>query len=407
MSFTMGVVLFAVALGISIALHEFGHLLTAKMFGMKATQYFIGFGPTLWSFRRGETEYGFKAIPAGGYVRITGMTHLEEVAQSDDARAFWRYPAWKRVIVMSAGSVTHFLLALFCIYLAATTVGLPTDRAKVGEVQSCVVAQGNKDGTIRDCRSDDLAAPGQQAGLRTGDEIVALNGTAVDGFTDMVEKIRDMPGERVTVTYVRDGKRQDTSLTVAEVHRVPIEGEKAEEDTGLATVGAIGISGDLTERYGPVAAVGQTFDASGRMLQSVFSALKQFPEKIPRLFDALAGEERDPNTPVSVVGASRIGGQALAAESWLTFLVLLAGFNVFIGVFNLFPLLPLDGGHIAILLYEKARSRIARALGRADPGRVDLNKLIPLTLLVIVLFGGLSLLTILADVVNPIDNPFQ
>jgi membrane-associated protease RseP (regulator of RpoE activity) len=406
MTFTLGVVLFAIGIGLSVALHEFGHLLTAKAFGMKASRYFIGFGPTLFSFRRGETEYGLKAVPAGGFVSIVGMTRVEEVAPADEPRAFWRYPAWKRTVVLSAGSITHFLLAIVAIYLAAVSAGLPTDRAIVKSVQPCVVSAGAADGSVRDCAAGDPAAPAAALGLREGDRIVSVAGQPVSSYEDLLKALRARPGQSVQIGWVRDGRQESGTVSIASVTRRPLTGETAGAG-GLATVGAIGIAPSPTEQFGPVAGVGQTFVFTGNLFKATGQAIWNFPEKVPALFQALNGQERDPEGPVSVVGASRVGGQALEAGSVLVFVLLFASFNIFIGVFNLFPLLPLDGGHVAILWFEKARSRIARALGRRDPGPVDLNKLVPLTILVIVLFGGISAMAILADIVNPIANPFR
>ena len=406
MSFTIGVVLFAVGIGVSIALHEFGHLLTAKAFGMKATRYFIGFGPTLFSFRRGETEYGLKAIPAGGFVSITGMTRTEEIKPEDQQRVFWRYPAWKRTVLLSAGSLTHFPIAVVAIYGAAVTAGLPTERAVVGSVQPCVVPAAAADGEVRDCRPGDPAAPAAALGLQPGDRIVGVAGQRIGSFADLLIALRSRPGQTVELTYLRDGTERTGTVTVQAVRRKPLEGETAGPD-GLATVGAIGIAPSPIERYGPGAVVGETLRFTGSVFKATGSAIMSFPEKVPALFRAVGGEQRDPDGPVSVVGASRVGGQAIEAGSPLVFTLLFAGFNIFVGVFNLFPLLPLDGGHIAVLWFERIRSRIARALGRRDPGPVDLNELVPLTVLVIVFLGGISLMAILADIVNPIANPFR
>ncbi|MFL6129676.1 MAG: M50 family metallopeptidase [Mycobacteriales bacterium] len=408
MSFAGGVVLFALGIGVSVALHEFGHLLTAKAFGMQATRYFIGFGPTLFSFRRGETQYGLKAIPAGGFVSITGMTRSEAVAEADQPRAFWRYPAWKRTVVLSAGSFTHFLLAILAVYAVAVTAGLPTTKAVVASVQPCVVPTAAADGTVRDCAPGDPAAPAAGLGLRERDQIVAVGGQRVSTYEELLTGLRSRPGQTVVLTYLRDGQERTGSVTVAPVKRKPIRGsgEKPGPD-GMVTVGAIGVAPALTEHFGPVAAVGETFRFTGSMFAATGTAIANFPEKVPQLFGAVAGQERDPEGPISVVGASRVGGQAIEAGFVLLFVLLFAGFNIFVGVFNLFPLLPLDGGHIAVLWFERARSRIARALGRRDPGPVDLNKLVPLTVLVIVVFGGISVMAILADIVNPIANPFR
>jgi len=406
MNFTVGVVLFALGIGISVALHEFGHLLTAKAFGMQATRYFIGFGPTLYSFRRGETEYGLKAVPAGGFVSITGMTRAEELPESQQHRAFWRYPAWKRTVVLSAGSITHFLLAIVAVYGAAVTAGLPTSKAVVGSVQPCVVPAAAADGTVPDCAAGDPAAPAAAVGLQRRDQIVAVAGRPVGTYEELLTALRSRPGQTVELTYRRDGEQRTGTLTVASVRRKPIGDEEAGPD-GFTTVGAIGVAPSFTERFGPLGGVGATFRFTGSMFQATGTAIANFPEKVPQLLGAVAGEERDPEGPISVVGASRVGGQALEAGFVLLFVLLFAGFNIFIGVFNLFPLLPLDGGHIAVLWFERARSRIARALGRRDPGPVDLNKLVPLTVLVIVVFGGISVMAILADIVNPIANPFR
>ena len=406
MSFTLGVVLFAFGIGVSIALHEFGHLLTAKAFGMQATRYFIGFGPTLFSFRRGETRYGLKAFPVGGFVSITGMSRTEEIPEEHQHRAFWRYPAWKRTVVLSAGSATHFLLAILAVYGAAVTAGLPTGKAVVASVQPCVVPAAGADGAVRDCAPGDPAAPAAALGLRPRDQIVAVAGQPVATYEDLLIQLRARPGETVPPVGQRDGEERTGDITVASVQRKPIGGERAGPD-GFVTVGAIGVAPSFTEHFGPVAAVGETFRFTGSMFAATGTAIANFPEKVPTLLGALAGEKRDPEGPISVVGASRVGGQAIEAGFVLLFVLLFAGFNIFVGVFNLFPLLPLDGGHIAVLWFERARSRIARALGRRDPGPVDLNKLVPLTVLVIVVFGGISVMAILADIVNPIANPFR
>ena len=411
MSFALGVILFALVLAISISAHEFGHLLTAKMFGMKARRYFIGFGPKLWSFRRGETEYGLKAIPAGGFVDIAGMSHLEELHSDDEPRAFWRFPAWKRIVVMSAGSATHFVLAVAILYGLAVTAGLPNDapiEPVLSAVPSCVQKVA-ADGTVQDCTAGDPASPARQADLRPGDRIVAVDGRPVTVWDDVVTYVRAHPNTDLSITYLRGGLNRTAAVHTLQATRPAFDSEKGDAQ-GNIVVGVLGASGTLppaTVRYGAVSAVGATGDFTGRAFGATFSALGQFPSKIPKLLDALSGKPRDPDTPVSVVGASKLGGQAIEAGEWLSFFLLLAGFNLFIGVFNLLPLLPLDGGHIAILLYEKVRSAFARARGRADPGRIDHAKLAPVMLAVIFIVGSISLLTIYADVVNPIANPFR
>ena len=411
MSFALGVVLFALVLAVSISAHEFGHLLTAKMFGMKARRYFIGFGPKIWSFRRGETEYGLKAIPAGGFVDIAGMSHLEELHADDEPRAFWRFKPWKRVVVMSAGSVVHFVLAIVVLYAIAITAGLPNNapiEPTLSEVPACV-QQLNSDGTAKDCTAADPRSPALVAGLQSGDKITAVDGRTVTIWDDLVTYVRAHPNTDIQVTYQRGGATKTVTVHTQQANRPALDSEKGDA-SGMINVGVLGASGTLppaTVSYNPVSAVGATAGFTGTAFKATFSAIGQFPSKIPKLLHALSGEPRDPDTPVSVVGASKLGGQAIEAGQWLSFFLLLAGFNLFIGVFNLLPLLPLDGGHIAILAYEKVRSMIAKARGKADPGVVDQTKLAPIMLTVIFIVGGISLLTIYADVVNPIANPFR
>jgi membrane-associated protease RseP (regulator of RpoE activity) len=415
MSFWIGVLVFALGILVSVCLHEAGHLLTAKRFGMKATQYFAGFGPTLFSFRRGETEYGLKAVPAGGFVKIVGMTPLEEVAPEDRPRAFWRFPLWQRTVVLVAGSATHFLLAVIVFYIAGLTTGLPNlavqdfdvMKAKpvVGSVSKCVVADFDltADKNLRDCRAGDPAAPARAAGLQRGDRILAIGGAPVSTYGEFVKAVRASPPGPVGVTYRRDGATRSTTADLVSTRRPSLD--EPADTKHLTTVSAIGLSQKLPrfiDHYGPVAGVGGAVSFLGSSVEQTFAAVGKFPSKIPKLFDAIGGGERDPETPISVVGASRVGGEAIEIGEPIFFLVLLGGLNVFIGVFNLFPLLPLDGGHVAVAWYERARSWLAARRGRPDPGRVDYNKLLPVTYLVILMFGGLTLLTLAADIVNPI-----
>lgn len=422
MTFTLGVVLFALSIAVSIMLHEAGHMVTAKRFGMKVTQYFVGFGPTVWSFRRGETEYGIKAIPAGGFVKIIGMTPLEEkISPVDEPRAFWRGKLWKRTVVLSAGSLTHFLIGLVLLYACAVLVGLPNPAfaaaldhperqpAVIGEVQACLIAySASQTSAAPTCQPSDPVAPAKQAGLRSGDRIQALGTTRVSTWGDLIAATSAAKAGRTTLAYSRAGvERTATVDLVAIKHAV---GGTVDKPT-LKTTPMLGVRlGDpavpQTVTYGPVAGIAQTVSFAGTLVTGTFAAIGRFPEKVPKLVDAITGHQRDPNGPISVVGASKLGGDVLAhgGPSGLSaFLLLLASLNVFIGIFNLFPLLPLDGGHIAIAWFERVRSRLATRRGRPDPGRVDYTKLLPLTYFVILIFGGISLLTIAADIVNPIN----
>ncbi len=411
MSFAFGVALFALGILVSVSLHEAGHMLTAKAFGMKVTRYFVGFGPTIFSFKRGETEYGLKGIPLGGFCKIVGMTPQDDdVEPGDEKRAMWRYPVWKRTVVMSAGSVTHFGLAFFAAWLAAMTFGLPNPDRPTTEAQfraePAVIAVADcvlPDQTNRECAAGDAPSPAAVGQLRNGDRITSLNGTPINSYQDLLTTLRaTAPGTTVTIDYVRDGQPDTTKTTLATTKRPPIDNP----DGPVTDVSALGVGLILSTpslvSYGPVEAVGATGDFIGDMAVATAQALQRLPEKIPALWTAITGGERDMDTPISVVGASILGGEAVANDAWEIFIMLFISLNFFIGVFNLLPLLPLDGGHIAIAWFERARSWVYARLRKPDPGRVDYFKLMPFTYVVILIGGVFTLLTITADVVNPI-----
>ncbi|MFC4145467.1 M50 family metallopeptidase [Micromonospora mangrovi] len=406
----LGVVLFALFILVSVSLHEAGHMLTAKAFGMKVTRYFVGFGPTLWSFRRGETEYGVKGIPLGGFCKIVGMTPQDDdVEPGDEPRAMWRYPVWKRTIVMSAGSITHFALALSALWIMAVAVGLPnpkfpsTEKEFLAEpavvaLAPCVVVEN----ASRPCQAGDPASPAAQAQLRDGDRITSVNGRPVSSWGQMLDVVRATPPGKATVDYVRDGAAASTTVDLAAVQRPPLGNPKGTTSAVSAMGVALRPSTPQLIEYGPVGAVGATADFTGNMAVQTAHAMQRIPQKVPALWSAITGGERDMDTPISVVGASRLGGEFVANDAWYGFFMLFVSLNFFIGVFNLLPLLPLDGGHIAISWFERVRSWLYARIGRADPGRVDYLKLMPITYAVILIGGVFTLLTVTADVVNPI-----
>ncbi len=417
----IGIVVFALGILISVCLHEAGHMATAKAFGMKVTRYFVGFGPTLWSFRKGETEYGVKGIPLGGFVKIVGMTPQDDdVEPGDERRAMWRYPVWKRTIVMSAGSVTHFVLGVVILWGLFAFASLPDPNklqstpVTIDTVADCVAAKWEFDPVKKVPKEcvEGSAPPSaaKQMGLLPGDVVTAINGQPVVGWDALTEKIRSAGGQSIAVTYLRGGETFERTVSLPFAQRIKQEVLKdptktAEDVTeaDLENVGVLGITPVFPKSVaGPVAAFGRAGNQTVLMFEGTFAAMKKFPEKVPKLWTALTGEQRDPETPISVVGASRIGGELFEKGELPTFLLLLAGLNFFVGIFNLLPLLPLDGGHIAIAWYERARSWIYARLGKPDPGRVDYLKLMPVTYAVILIFGGFTLLTVAADIVNPI-----
>ena len=416
MLYWLGVAGFALTILISVSLHELGHMITAKRYGMKVTKYFVGFGPTIFSFHRGETEYGLKAIPLGGFCKIVGMTPQDDdVEPADQPRAMWRFPVWKRTVVMSAGSITHFLLALAAAWVVAFTLGLPNtaypadDAAQRPEkpyisVADCTwITLPTAATTCTPGTNGAVAGPAAAAGLKSGDLITKVGGVAIANYGQLTDAIRSRPAGKVDFEYVRDGVTSTTSVDLLTADRKPLTDAK-----GPTTKVAIaGLGWDETSipgqiKYNAASAVPATFNYSWFIVENTFKSLGKIPEKVPALWHSLTGAERDPDTPISVIGASRLGGEAIQHGVPELFLGIFINLNVFIGIFNLLPLLPLDGGHIAIAWYERVRSWLYGRLRKPDPGRVDYYKLMPVTYAVILIGGAFTLLTVTADIVNPI-----
>lgn len=399
---------------------------TAKAFGMRVTRFFVGFGPTVWSFNRGETEYGFKAIPLGGFVKITGMTeqdeHEEQVEEKDRHRVFWNKPLWQRTTVLAAGSVVHFILGFVILWILASFVGAPNPAYadEVAETSRVEVLDCLSSEPDLECTEADAASPASEAGLQDGDEIVSIDGRQIAGEQCAVDESSVMPesawdcvllevgdleaGEEVDFAIARDGTEFNVAIA-------PELNEVRTADGGVTEVAQIGITRSIDPSipaekvYGPVGGVAGAANWTGDMAVQIGKAIPKIPEKIPAVWNSIFGAERDPETPVSVVGASRLGGEMVERDLWSSFFVLLAILNFFVGVFNLLPLLPMDGGHIAIAWFERLRSGIARLRNKPDPGRVDYMKMMPLTYAVILLLAGFTLLLVTADVVNPITLP--
>ncbi|MPZ82725.1 MAG: zinc metalloprotease [Actinophytocola sp.] len=399
-AYIVGVVLFALGICLSLSLHEAGHLLTAKAFGMKVRRYFVGVGPTVFSFRRGETEYGLKALPIGGFCDIAGMTTLDELTPDEERRAMYKYKTGKRTAVMLAGPITHFFLAFLILYLVAVSIGLPNlaEKPVVATVSSCV-ADARTTAELSDpaCASGEVG-PAQAAGIRPGDEIVGVGGRATPTWTAMVAAVRDAGGP--TVFDVRRGDER-LRLTV-DVPRLDRPVTTADGTSEVASVGVAGVTAARSFDYGPLAAFGATASFSGDMLAQTATRLVEFPQRIPAVVSSIFGAERDPNTPVSVVGASRLGGEAVEAGLWQLFFLLLAGLNFFMGVFNLLPLLPMDGGHMAVWWYERVRNWRRERKGESAAAPVDYTRLSTVTMALVLVGGAVLLLTVTADIVNPI-----
>jgi membrane-associated protease RseP (regulator of RpoE activity) len=399
MSTALGWIIFIVAISASITLHEFGHFATAKAFKMKATQFFLGFGPTLWSFRRGETEYGVKAIPAGGFVKIVGMTSMDEVEPEDEARSFRRHPAWQRIIVLVAGSTMHFLLALILLLAIPLGIGLESldTTSTVGTVVTCVP---RTDESL--CTAHEAKSPAAELGLKPGDKITGFDGRPVrtwDQFNNAIRAVK--PGSSVPVTVEQDGREFTKTITLAQTHEVQKDGKPGK------AIAFLGISQGTVFK---TTSVGEAFSWAGSMFSQAVTGTASVVHSLPSAFGHLFSANRSQTAAgqvTSIVGVGEITSQVVSSSSsWQSkaFLVLLivVSVNIFVGLLNLVPLLPLDGGHVAIVLYEKARDTVARMRGRPAPGLVDITKLIPVSLGVFAVIIGFSLVLVLADIINPI-----
>jgi len=391
----IGWVIFIVALLFSVMLHETGHFVLAKRFGMKVTRYFVGFGPTIWSTWRGETEYGIKALPFGGFVKIVGMHSLDDPDDpADEPRSFRNKPGWQRIAVLSAGSAMHFLLALALIFGLALGIGIANDNTtQLGTVSACIPKNVTQldNGT---CTKSDPPSPARLAGLRVGDTITAFDGQPVSNFTQLGNAIRNAPVPWVTITARRDGK-----LVTLHARLASVSGRSGAY-LGIAPAVVFQVASPL----GAIEYAGTSF---GQVLAGSAKAIAQLPGALPKLFakdraSTAAGQVG------SVVGAAEATGAAVAASvGWqykVSFVILLiASLNIFVGAFNMLPLLPLDGGHIAVIIYERIRAWLARLRGRPDPGLVNMAKLLPVSFSLFAVLMFFSVVLILADIINPVN----
>jgi membrane-associated protease RseP (regulator of RpoE activity) len=404
MMFVLGIIAFALCILISVALHECGHMWVARATGMKVRRYFVGFGPTLWSTRRpnklGETEYGVKAIPLGGFCDIAGMTAVDELAAGDERYAMYKQKTWKRAAVLAAGPGMNFVIGLILIYAIAVIWGLPNLNAPttaiVGET-SCVKSEVTE-GKLGDCLAP---SPAAAAGIQAGDTVVKVGDTPVANFDEMVAAVRELTGP-TQFTVQRDGGEFATVVDVTQAQRfTKADGADATTPANVGTVGITAAQFGPTQ-YNPLSAVPATFAFTGDLAIELGKSLAKIPTKVGALVDSIGGGERDPETPISVVGASIIGGDTVDAGLWVAFWFFLAQLNFVLGAINLIPLLPFDGGHIAIAVYEKIRNMIRSARGMVAAAPVNYLKLMPATYVILFVVVGYMLLTVTADLVNPI-----
>ena len=433
--YVLGIVIIFVGLALSIGLHEIGHLVPAKKFGVKVGQYMIGFGPTIWSRKYGETQYGIKALPLGGYISMAGMfpparkgakprtastgffdtlvqdartSSSDTIKPGDEDRVFYKLAVWKRVIIMLGGPTMNLLIGIALYAVVLVGFGLPQATTTIASVSQCVIASSSEQ---TECTDQDDPAPAAAAGIEPGDRIVSVDGTPTATWEEATEIIRGSPGESLDIVIERDGKEVEVELTpllteraVVDERGIPVT--NADGTVKTEEVGVVGITSQLVNVSQPVTAV---LPAVGDNIVGVAKIIVTLPQRLWQVGEAaFGGGERDPNGPIGVVGIGRLAGEITSlqeetvADRAQNLIGMLASLNIALFVFNLVPLMPLDGGHVAGALWEGLRRRVAKLFKRPDPGPVDTARLVPITLAVSGVLVVMTLLLIYADIVNPI-----
>ena len=364
---------FVVGVLIAIFFHELGHFVTAKWTGMKATQFFIGFGPRLWSFRRGETEYGVRALPLGAFVRIIGMNNMDDVPEADEARTYRQQSYPKRLLVISAGSIMHMIMAVLLLFAVYSIDGEQVERA--GADINDLVPGG----------------PAEDAGIRRADVVVAIGLASIDSPDDLGDAVQQLaPGDTVVFNVVRDGQLLSIPVTVA---------ENTDPDSPLEGKPFVGVaSSDVFETVdhsiagAAVNSVTDIFPTAWESSKGVIKVLNPV-----NVFTHLNGTNDDLSTrPTTLVGVTGLSDDVGDAAGLMGILFLLAVLNVFIGVFNMFPLLPLDGGHAAIATYERVRERDGRRY------YADVSKMMPFAMAVMTVLLFLFASGLYLDITDPV-----
>jgi membrane-associated protease RseP (regulator of RpoE activity) len=390
MSSLLGIALFVLALMVAIFLHEGGHFTTAKLFGMKVERFFLGFGPTVWSFRRGETEYGVKALPLGGFCKIAGMSPYENDANfleedrsakaaatpTPSERQFRNKPAWQRAIVLAAGSITHFVVAILLTWMVLVAIGIGTGQATTTIDRTVPLTAGTP-------------SPAQTGGLEAGDRIVAVSGRPVNGFEELRAALSDKGGQRITIEYVRDGERRSTTVVAASQDGRGFLGFQPTEET--RRIGVLAAIPESVELFWRTAV--DTVKGLGGFVTGLADRMSS-PQPVPG--GGGGGGEVSGGGPVGIVGITRLAGQAVANNQWAIFVAILIQLNIVVGVFNLLPLPPMDGGYLAFVLWQVVTRR-----------EVDLRKVVPVAALIVGLLVMLTVGLVWLDITNPVPYPFR
>ncbi|MFM6968753.1 MAG: M50 family metallopeptidase [Microbacteriaceae bacterium] len=426
----LGVLAVALGIGVSIGLHEFGHFYPARRFGVHVGKFMVGFGPTMWSRQFGETEFGIKAIPLGGYVALSGMYPPTAVSNrgfalfrslvqdardasaetiTDDSRTFYRLGTFRRIVIMLGGPVMNLLIAAVLYLLLFSGIGVMAPTTTIGSVAECVKPVS---ATEQICTDADPVSPAAAAGLKPGDRVISVAGVAFTDWTEQIGVIRNYANEPVEFVVERDGETLTLTATPVASERYVFDDAgnpvtNADGSFVTDTVGYVGVGPEYArQQQSPVVAV----EALGTNIVDVGRIILDLPSRMMQVWNAAFGsDERDVNGPVSVVGVGRIAGEVASLDgidmaSRISALIgIVASLNVALFVFNLIPLLPLDGGHVAVAIIDWIRIRVARLFGRPDPAPIDTARLVPITVVATALLIAMSALLIYADIVKPIS----
>ena len=374
--------------------HEFGHYIFAKKFGMKVTEFFLGFGKRIWSTVRGETEFGIKAIPAGGYCRIEGMTIHDQMPEGEEQRAFVIASTPRKLIVLGAGSLNHFVLGFVMILVMLAGIGAQSISNTIQEIVPCVSSSTS-------CTPNDPVSPAVKAGLKAGDQVLAINGKATSekNFSVDLQAIRNNSGKEFTFKVKRGSETLDLLVTPT---------DRTIQGYTYSFVGFV--AAPTTYRQPIITAIKNSGSVTWYMIKESVKSLFKLPSMLPSLVrETFGSEARDPNGPVGIVGVARASGDIVSSSTLNTtnqiaiFLMMIASLNIFVGIFNLLPLLPLDGGHMAVAIADSIRNRYAALRGREKPAPIDINRLTPITIAVFSLLVALTVLLLIADIVNPVN----